>query len=166
MEIIAEFFKTAWGWFCTHLSEALLVNAIVAFVFWVFGFLGRKIVVFFRGLIVRSRNKETKKGYRDSIISFDTVSPYYDSNLATMYLTPKRFVFEIPEEKRASDNGVKLITSNRSPIRDKQEPVPLLNIITCLRIRAFSCLRYNSEFFHITLPPVRKQPSTCRSFRP
>ena len=100
MEIIAEFFKTAWGWFCTHLSEALLVNAIVAFVFWVFGFLGRKIVVFFRGLIVRSRNKETKKGYRDSIISFDTVSPYYDSNLATMYLTPKRFVFEIPEEKR------------------------------------------------------------------
>lgn len=37
-----ELLKHAWEWFYSQLSEALLVNAIVAGVFALIGFLGKK----------------------------------------------------------------------------------------------------------------------------
>lgn len=95
-----ELIKHAWEWFCTQLSSALLVNVIIAFFSWLFGFLGRQFIDWIRRLIRQRRNKETKAEYADSIVYFDTATPCYDPDKVSMFMTEQRFVFEIPETKR------------------------------------------------------------------
>ena len=95
-----EILKTAWEWFYTHLSSALLVNAIIAFISWLLGFLGRRFVDWIASLIRRWKNRNINEEYADSIVYFDTATPCYDPDRVSMFMTEDRFVFEIPEKKR------------------------------------------------------------------
>ena len=95
-----ETLHNVWNWFVTRLSNDLLVNGIVAVVFWLLGVLGKSLIDFIRNLTLKVKNRETLEEYEDSIISFDTVCPYYEPELANMRLIKNRFVFEIPEHKK------------------------------------------------------------------
>ena len=108
-----ELLKHAWEWFNTQVSSALLVNAIVALIFWFFGFLGRKLLDWIRSIMLKVRNEEIKDEYMDSIVPFDIVSPCYAPELANMRLLKNRFVFEIPEQKRKELAAQKSITGEQ-----------------------------------------------------
>ena len=104
-----EHLKNIWEWFSTQISSALVVNIIVAFLSWLIGFLGRRGIDGIRNLILKWRNKEIKEEYFDSIISFDTVRPYYQPDLSSMNMTKNRFVFEIPEKYRKELASIKTL---------------------------------------------------------
>lgn len=96
-----EFLKQAWHWFLgvPYLKD-VVINLVAGFIGWLIGKYWGWILRLHHRFKLKRLNKRTAKKYLESIIPFDTVSPCYEEGKAKMRLTNKRFVFEIPEDKR------------------------------------------------------------------
>lgn len=102
-----------WEWICNEIPQQVAGNAIVAILSAGFVLFCQWLTRLIRGWRVGSRNDDVQEEYADSIIAFDTVSPYYEPNYANMLLGKNKFIFEIPEQKRIQLSAQKTLRGDQ-----------------------------------------------------
>lgn len=106
-----DFFKNLWstiiGW--GHFREVLgmfLSAAIGSLVSWFITWINYTKNERKRKRKLRKLHKNMKQDFGSSVIAFDTVAPCYEKRHAKMLMTNNAFIFEIPEDTKATLNSL------------------------------------------------------------
>ncbi len=106
-----DFFKNLWSTIigCGHFREVLgmfLSAAIGSLVSWFITWINYTKNERKRKRKLRELHKNMKQDFGSSVIAFDTVAPCYEKRHAKMLMTNNAFIFEIPEDTKATLNSL------------------------------------------------------------